>query len=148
MKSDRKWRAWWTLCAGSTTGSGLLVTCHLHRRKMDWCWMLWPLDVKSWLIGKDPDVAKDWGTTEDEMVGWHHWVNGQEFEQTLGDSEGQGSLARCSPRGHKELDTNEQAITVSLLDKMQINRSVISEHKIKWSERWDCSEGRHHQGGI
>ena len=69
------------------------------------------------------------------MVGWHHRVNGHEFEQTLGDSEGQGSLARCSPRGHKELDTSEQAITGSLLDKMQINRSIISEHKIKWSER-------------
>ena len=53
-------------------------------------------DVKSWLIGKDPVAGKDWrrekGTTEDEMVGWHQWLNGHEFEQTLGDSEGQGSL--------------------------------------------------------
>ena len=54
-------------------------------------------DVKSWLIGKDPDDGKDWrqeekGATEDEMVGWHHWLNGHEFEQVLGVSEGQGSL--------------------------------------------------------
>ena len=50
--------------------------------------ILWPLDVKNWLIGKDPDAGKDWrweekGTTEDEMVGWHHWLDGREFEQTL-----------------------------------------------------------------
>ena len=64
--------------------------------------ILWPRDVKSWLIGKDPDAGKDWGqeengVTEDEMVGWNHWLNEHEFEQTLGDSEGQGSLACCSP---------------------------------------------------
>ena len=56
----------------------------------------WPL--KSWLIGKDPDAGKDWRQeekwmTEDEIVGWHHWLNAHEFEQTLGDGEGQGSLA-------------------------------------------------------
>ena len=55
--------------------------------------ILWPPYAKSWLTGKDPDAGKDWrqkekGTTEDEMVGWHHWLNGHEFEQTLGDSEG------------------------------------------------------------
>ena len=73
--------------------------------------ILWPPDVKSWLIGKDLDAGKDWrqeekGTTEDEMVGWYHWFNGREFEQTLGDSEGQGSLTCCNPRSHKELDSN------------------------------------------
>ena len=57
--------------------------------------ILWPLDAKSWLNGKDPDPGKDWrheekGMTGDEMVGWHHWPNGHEFEQTLRDSEGQG----------------------------------------------------------
>ena len=72
--------------------------------------ILWPPDVKSWLIGKDPDAGKDWGQeekgmTEDEMVG--HWHDGHEFEQTLGDSEGQGSLACCSPWGHKESNTTE-----------------------------------------
>ena len=64
--------------------------------------ILWTPDVKSQLIGKDPDAGKDWGqeekhVTEDEMIGWHHWLSGQEFEQTPGDSEGQGSLACYSP---------------------------------------------------
>ena len=58
--------------------------------------VLWSPDVKNWLIGKYSDAGKDWGqeekgVTEDEMVGWHHWLNGHEFEQTLGDSEGQGA---------------------------------------------------------
>ena len=75
--------------------------------------ILWPPDVKSWLIGKDPDAGKDWrqeekGTTEDEMVGWHHQLNGQAFEQTPGDGEGQRGLACCDSWGHKELDTTEQ----------------------------------------
>ena len=64
--------------------------------------ILWPLDVKSRLMGKDPDAGKDWGqeekeATKDEIVGWHHWLNGHEFEQTQGDSEGQGSLVCLSP---------------------------------------------------
>ena len=71
--------------------------------------ILWPPDVKSWFIGKDPEAGKDWGqeetgATEDEMIGWHHRLNGHEFEQTLGNSEGQGSLACHSPWGHKESD--------------------------------------------
>ena len=74
--------------------------------------ILWQPDAKNWLIGKDPDAVKDRrleerGMTEDEMVGWHHQINGHEFEQALGDGEGQGSLACCSPWGHKELDTTE-----------------------------------------
>ena len=75
--------------------------------------ILWSTNTKSWLIGKNPDAGKDWGQeekgkTEDEMIGWRHWLNGQEFEQTLGDSEGQGSLACCNPWGHKESDITEQ----------------------------------------
>ena len=73
--------------------------------------ILWPPDSKSQLIGKDPDVGKDWRQEEKEtdgwMVGWHHWLNGREFEQIPGDSEGQGSLACCSPWGRKELDMTE-----------------------------------------
>ena len=74
--------------------------------------ILWPPDAKSWLIGKDPNVRKDWGqqekgATENEMVGWHHRLNGHEFEQTLGDSEGQGSLVCCSSWGRKQLDMTE-----------------------------------------
>ena len=68
--------------------------------------ILWPPDVKSWLIGKDPDSGKDWGQekgkTEDEVIVWHHWLNGHETEQTLGDGEEQGSLECCSPCGCKE----------------------------------------------
>ena len=71
--------------------------------------ILWPPGLKSQLIGKDPVAGKDWGqeekgTTEDEMVEWHHWLNRHEFEQTLGESEGQGSMMCCSPWGCKKLD--------------------------------------------
>jgi len=74
--------------------------------------ILWPRDVKNWLTGKDPDAGKDWrqeekGTTEDEMVGWHHWLNEYEFEQAPGVGDGQGSLACCSSWKSKELDTTE-----------------------------------------
>ena len=63
--------------------------------------IVWLPDAKNWLIGKDPDAGKDWGqeekgTTEDEIVGWYHLLNGCEFEQALGNSEGQGRLAGCS----------------------------------------------------
>ena len=94
--------------------------------KRNWSWIfigsadaeaeapiLWPPDAKNWLIGKDPDTGKDrWqeekGMTEDEMVGWHHWLDGHEYEQAPGDGNGQGSLAVCcSPWGHKESDTTE-----------------------------------------
>ena len=75
--------------------------------------ILWPPDAKSWLIGKDLNAGKDWrlkekGATEDEMVGWHHWLNRHEFEQAPGDGEGQGGLLYCSPQGCKELDMTEQ----------------------------------------
>ena len=71
--------------------------------------ILWPRDAKTQLIEKDPDAGRDrWqeekGVTEDETVGWHHQLNGHEFEQIPGDSEGQGSLVCCSSWGHKELD--------------------------------------------
>ena len=74
--------------------------------------ILWPPDVKTWLIGKDPDAGKDWrwgekGTTEDEIVGWHQWLNGLEFERAPGVGDGQGSLACCSPWDLKESDTTE-----------------------------------------
>ena len=73
--------------------------------------ILWSLDVKNRLTGKDPDAGKDWrqgekGTRED-MIGWHHWLNGHEFEQAPGVGDGQGSLVCCSPWGCKESDTTE-----------------------------------------
>ena len=72
--------------------------------------VLWSPDAKSWLIRKDPDAERDRRqerrrVAEDEMVGWHHWLNGHEFEQTQGDNERQGSLACCSSWSGKELDT-------------------------------------------
>ena len=71
--------------------------------------VVWPPDAKSQLIGKDPNAGKECrqeekGVTEDEMVGWHHWLNGCDFQQTLGDS-GQGSLVSYSLLSHKKLDT-------------------------------------------
>ena len=72
--------------------------------------IIWPPDAKSWLIRKDPEAGKEWrqeekGMTEDEMVGWHHQLDGCEFEQVLGVGDGQGSLVCFSPWSHKELDT-------------------------------------------
>ena len=73
--------------------------------------LLWPPDVKNWLTGKDPGAWKDWrqeekGTTEDEMVGWHHRLNGHEFEQALEVGEGEGSLACCSSMGSQRVGHN------------------------------------------
>ena len=75
--------------------------------------ILWPPNGKSWLSGKDPDAGRDWwqeekGTTEDEMAGWHHQLDGHEFEWTPGVGDGQGSPACCSSWGHKESDTTER----------------------------------------
>ena len=72
----------------------------------------WPPDVKNWLIGKDPDAGRDWGqeekrATEDEMVEWHHRLNGHEFEQAPGVGDGQESLANYSLWGHRESDVTE-----------------------------------------
>ena len=73
--------------------------------------ILWP-DVKNWLTGKDTDAGKDWrqeekGTTEDDIVGWHHWLDRHEYEEAPGVGDGQGSLVYYSPWGHKESDTTE-----------------------------------------
>ena len=74
---------------------------------------LWPPHVKSWLIGKDSDAGRDWGQeekgmTEDEMAGWHHWLDGCEFEWTPGVGDGQGGLACCNSWCRKESETTEQ----------------------------------------
>ena len=75
--------------------------------------VLWPPDVKSWLIGKDPSAGKEWrleekGMTEDEMAGWHHWFDGPESGWTLGVGDGQGCLVCCSSWDQKESDTTER----------------------------------------
>ena len=92
-------------------------------------------NAKSWLIGKDPDAGKDWrqeekGITEDDMVGWHHWLKGHEFEQAPGDGEGQGSLSCCSPWGHKELGTTEW-----LNNNKRLRRSPCKTFRVRWFSR-------------
>ena len=87
--------------------------------------IFWPPDVKSQLIGKDPDAGKNWrqeekGMTEDANVGWHHWFNGHEFEQSPGDGEGQGGLACCSPWGLKESDTTERLNNNKAIKKLYV----------------------------
>ena len=82
----------------------------------DWCWSWSSNTLGTWCTdltpGKGPDAGKDWRQekrmTEDKMVGWHHWLDGHEFEQAPGVGDGQGSLACCSPWGHKESDTTER----------------------------------------
>ena len=91
--------------------------------------ILRPPDVKKWLIWKDSDAGKDWrqkekGTTVDEMAGWHHQLNGHEFEQALGVGDVQGSLACCSTWGHKQLDMTEQ-----LNSYRKVNPESSSEEK-------------------
>ena len=99
--------------------------------------ILWPPDVKSGLFRKDP-AGKDWrqeekGMTEDKMVGWHHWLDGHEFEQAPGDGEGQGSLACCSPWGQKELDTTEQLNNSDMcLQWMEISLYVCVHACVVW----------------
>ena len=99
--------------------------------------VLWPPHVKSWLIGEDFDAGRDWGqeekgTTEDEMAGWHHWLDGRESEWTAGVGDGQGGLACCNSWGRKELDTTERLnwtkLLVSLIFSMisQVFISLIS----------------------
>ena len=90
--------------------------------------ILWPPDVKSWITGKDPNAVQDWGqgekgATEDEMVRWHHWLNGHEFEQTQGESEGQGSLTCYSLWGQRESDMTWR------LNNMLCCRSIIVKKK-------------------
>ena len=85
--------------------------------------ILWLPDLKSRLIEKDPDAGKDKkkeekGMTEDEMVGWHHQLNGHEFEQAQGNGEGQGSLSCCSPWGRKEPDTTEYLLVSECLSSI------------------------------
>jgi len=82
--------------------------------------VLWPPHVKSWLIGKDSDAGRDWGqeekgTTEDEMAGWHHWLDWHESEWTLGVGDGQGGLTCCNSCGRKESDTTERPIWSDLM---------------------------------
>ena len=104
-----------------TSQSWRKSTLNIHWKDWYWSWRsnTWPPDAKSRLIGKDPDAGKDWrqekkGTTEDEMIGWHHGLNDHEFEQAPGDGEGQGSLVCCSSWGCKEPWLNDWPTTTNI----------------------------------
>ena len=120
-KAEHWWIDAFKLCCWRTLKSSLdskEITLVNPKENQTWIFIgrtdaeasiLWPPDVKSQPTGKNPDAGKDWGrkdkgTTKDEMFGWHHWLNGHEFEKVLGDNEGQGSLECCTPWGHVELD--------------------------------------------
>ena len=95
--------------------------------------ILWPPDVKSWLIVKDPDAGKNWqqkekGTTEDEMAGWHHGLHGRQSEWTLGVGDGQGGLAFCDSWGIKELDMPEW------LNWTELKMLLLSQLKSSWGQ--------------
>ena len=88
--------------------------------------IIWPPDVKSWFIRKDPDAGRDCGqeekgTTEDEMVGWHLWLNGHGFGWTLGVGDGQEGLVCCSSWGLKELDTTEWLNWIDFISYLHSN---------------------------
>ena len=106
---------------------------------------LWPPYAKNWLIGKDPDAGKDWrqeekGMTEDEMVGWHHWLKGYDSEQVLRVGDGQGSLACCSPWDCKELDMTERLnwteLRVKFLGKCPKFKILLGKKK-DWNMKVD-----------
>ena len=105
--------------------------------------ILWPHDAKSWLIWKDRDAGKDWGqeekgTTEDEMVGWHHWLSGHGFRWTPGVGDGQGGLACCSSWGRKESDTTE-LLNWAELKKLWIFFTLsFIRHSGILSAKWWC----------
>ena len=139
-EESRAWKNWcfWTLVLEKTLESPLdckeIQPVH-SEGDQSWVFIgrtdaeaetpiLWPPDGKNWLIGKDPDAGRDWeqeekGMTEDKMAGWHHWLDGYEFEWTLGVGDGQGGLACCDSWGRKESDTTEP----------------LNWRKLNWTER-------------
>ena len=104
--------------------------------------ILWPPDMKSGLIGKAPDAGKvsrkEKGMTGNETVGWHHQLNGYEFEQTPGVGDGQGGLACCSPWGHEESDTTEQLNCIELIhcEIIRCKHISLSPYVIQITHLW------------
>ena len=110
--------------------------------------ILWLPDVKSWLTGKDPDAGKDWrpeekGTMEDEMVEWHHRLNGHRFGWTPGVGDGQGALVSCSPWGRKEMDMTKQLNWTELLSEKTLDIISIFLNLPRcylWPSMWSIQE--------
>ena len=105
--------------------------------------ILWPPDAKSWLTGKDSDAGKDWGQeekemTEDEMVGWHHQLNGHRFGWTPAVGDGQGGLACCSSWGRKELDMTERLNWTSIVAWETHGQKSLAgkDHRVTKSQTW------------
>ena len=117
--------------------------------------ILWPPDKKNWLIRKDPDAGKDWRQeekrmTENEMAGYHHWLDGHEFEQAWGAGDGQGSLVCCRPWGSKEWDAAEQlnwymCAYVCMYEIYGMKKCIIS---IRGTDQWKISLHTSRQGLI
>ena len=102
--------------------------------------ILWPPDAKNWLIGKVPDAVKDWrreekGTAEDDIVGWHHQLDGHEFEHAPGVGDGQADLACCSPRGHRELDATERLTRCSPWGHRELDATERLTRCSPWDHR-------------
>ena len=111
--------------------------------------ILWPPHVKSWLIGKDSDAGRGWGQeekgkTEDEMAGWHHWLDGRESEWTPGVGNGQGGLACCNSWGRKESDTTERLNWTEKTRKRKAheNRTEEGQRKV-WGPEWGLQVEQH-----
>ena len=108
--------------------------------------------AKSWLIGKDSDAGRDWGqeekgTTEDEMSGWHHWLDGRESERTPGVGDGQGGLACCDSWSHKESDTTERLIWSDLNEAFKGGQGG-SQEGLKWLEVFTVFKGWSREWGF
>ena len=162
----------WTVVLEKTLESPLdYKEIQLVNPKGNWSWIfigrtdaeaetpiLRPPDAKNWLIWKAPDAGKDWkqeekGMTEDEMVRWHHWLNGHEFEWSLGVGDGQRGLVSCSPWGHKESDTTERLSwtelnwTVVSVSTGSLGSSPVGKTN-DCSKRWEKSHGRERSWGF
>ena len=103
--------------------------------------VLWPPHAKCWVIGKDSDAGRDWwqeekGTTEDEMAGWHHGLNGHESEWTPGDGDQQGGLASCNSWGRKELDTIEGLNSTELIHRSVKMVSIFVGFSFSYADWW------------
>ena len=114
--------------------------------------ILWPPDVKSWLIGKDPDAGEDWGqekgVTENEMIGWHCWLNGNETEQTVGHSEGQGKQSCRSPWSCRELGMAKQMNKTAMTSQRHQGTEPLDPFSVVWLSSFSLLSCPGHWGRV